>query len=364
MLTNRLILCSLLSLSLVTPLAALADSQCANSGKRELHFVFENDVFAEKLGLTKSDRWYTNGVKAIAKIKRDAPPWWYSKTWETLAENNPLTKQAPTEKNGIKPYCMEYGFTLGQMMYTPMNIKQSAPQVNDRFWGGWLYFGTILQSRPKIRENAARGELETFELDIGVVGPLSLAQQAQKTVHALIGAPTPAGWNNQLKSELGIQTTYSRAFTVQQAHNDLLGFDLAAHYGFGLGTLFDYVNAGATIRIGNNLSGAPVGTIENPSLMAFEQPDNRAYFLARIDAKASFHNTFIDGSIFRRDPHPSSVRSKPLVLQATVGMVVESKTYALHRFAFLFSRRSAEFNTPPGAASMQNFGTILMQVDF
>mgnify|MGYP003384551099 CR=1 FL=1 len=352
----------LLSIMLVSlasqAMPALAEqsssTDCQNPAlaKRELHLVFENDVFAEKLGLSKSDRWYTNGVKAIAKINHDEPPWWYSKSWEKLTQKD--ANQA----------CMEFGITFGQMMYTPMDIKQSAPQINDRFWGGWLYVGTLLQSRPRLRDAAARGDLETFELDVGVVGPLSLAQQSQKTVHALIGAPTPAGWHNQLKSELAIQTTYSRAFTFKQAHNNLLGFDLAAHYGFGLGTLFNYANAGATIRIGNNLSGAPVGTIENPSLMAFEQPANRAYVLARVDAKASLHNTFIDGSLLRQAPHASNVRSKHLVLQATVGLVIESKSLAVHRFAFLFNRRSAEFNTPPGAASLQNFGTMLLEVDF
>lgn len=336
------------------PGLSLAGSECENNSphKRELHLIIENDVFAEKLGLQKSDRWYTNGIKAIAKINREHPPWWYSKSWETLTRKDPGT------------HCTEFGFTIGQMMYTPMDIKQAAAQPNDRFWGGWLYFGTLLQSRPRQKDRADRDQMETFELDIGVVGPLALTQQAQKTVHAFIGAPTPHGWGNQLKNELAVQTSYSRAFTYSRAKNNTLGYDLGFHYGFGFGTLFDYVNAGATLRIGNQLSGAPVGTIENPSLMAFESRANRAYLLARLDARAYAHNTFLDGSLVRRDPHPSQVRSKPLVLQATLGLVLECESCALHRFAFLFNRRSAEFNTPPGAASYQNFGTMMLEVDF
>jgi lipid A 3-O-deacylase len=178
------------------------------------------------------------------------------------------------------------------------------------------------------------------------------------------GSPTPEGWHNQLKNEIGVQVTYTRNFTFKEAHNNLLGFDLAAHYGFAAGTLFDYVNAGATIRVGNNLSGAPVGTIENPSLMAFEKPDNRAYLLARLDVRAQAHNTFVDGSVLRRDPHVSYVHSKAIIVQATVGVVLEAKSWSTHRFAFLFHRRSSEFNTPPGAARMQSFGTMMMEVDF
>ncbi len=352
---RHFLLISLLSLPLLATAApAMQDPACENTtpGKRELHLIFENDVFSEKLGLAHSDRWYTSGVKAIGKINRSDPPWWYSASWEKIAgkDNN--------------QYCMEYGFTLGQMMFTPMNIRVGDPQPNDRFWGGWLYVGTLLQSRPKLRADAKRGDVETFELDIGVVGPASLAQQSQKGVHALIGAPTPEGWHNQIKNELGVQVTYTRNFTFKEAHNNLLGFDLAAHYGFAAGTLFDYVNAGATIRIGNNLSGAPVGTIESPSLMAFEKPDNRAYLLARLDVRAQAHNTFVDGSILRRDPHVSYVHSKAIIVQATVGVVLEAKSWSTHRFAFLFHRRTSEFNTPPGAARMQSFGTMMMEVDF
>jgi lipid A 3-O-deacylase len=175
---RHFLLISLLSLPLfATAAPAMQDPACENTtpGKRELHLIFENDVFSEKLGLAHSDRWYTSGVKAIGKINRSDPPWWYSAGWEAMAGKD------------SNQYCMEYGFTLGQMMFTPMNIRVGEPQPNDRFWGGWLYVGTLLQSRPKLRADAKRGDMETFELDIGVVGPASLAEQSQKGVHALIG---------------------------------------------------------------------------------------------------------------------------------------------------------------------------------
>lgn len=342
----------LMALSVQASAATAADCKAARGDKRELHVIVENDLFAEKLGLAPSDRWYTSGVKFMGKINQQEPPWWYSKTWETL------TIKPPGE------YCMEYGFTLGQMMYTPADIRQAGPQVNDRYWGGWLYLGTIIQSQPRRQRQERRDELETFELDIGVVGPWALGEQSQKAIHKLIGSPMPEGWKQQLRNEIGIQTTYLRALTWRQTQLDWLHADLAAHYGFGAGTVFNYVNAGATLRFGNNLSGAPVGTIEMPSLLAFENPTNRFYVLARVDARYWLHNTFVDGSLLRSDPHNSTIRARHIVLQATLGLVLETRQRSLRSLAFLFHRRSAEFNSAPGQAKYQNFGTLMLELDF
>ncbi len=316
----------------------------------EVHLLVENDLFAEKFGLAHSDRWYTSGVKSMVKINRDKPPPGYSKTWEALVDKDP------------NAYQVEYGFTMGQMIYTPGNIRTALPQPQDRFWGGWLYLGTVLQTHPKAQSPA--DGMDTFELDVGVTGPWSLAQQSQKTIHAIIGAPTPVGWNNQIKSELGVQTTYLHQRRLRRAQRGPLSFDLSGHYGFGLGTMFDYLNAGLTLRIGNNLEEAPAGTIDMPSLMAFGERANRAYLLARFDARASYHNTFIEGSFFRGKPHDTEIHAKRLIGQATLGLVVESATSRFHRAAFLFSRRSREFNNPPGSQSVQSFGTLMLQMEF
>ncbi|WP_338845352.1 lipid A deacylase LpxR family protein [Massilia sp. W12] len=315
---------------------------------KEVHLLVENDLFAEKVGLSKSDRWYTSGVKLIYKPEHEHPP--FIGLLEALSSKK------------RSDYQMEYGFTLGQMMFTPSDISQSAPQPHDRYWGGWLYFGTILQAQPcDARE---LGRMSTMELDVGMLGPWSLAQQSQKAIHKLVGAPMPNGWNNQLKSELGFQFSFNHQRRIRQAQRGPLSFDLIAHAGFGIGTMFDYVNGGLTLRIGNNLEEAPVGSIEMPSLMSFGERANRAYLLARIDSRYSVHNTFLQGSMWRAKPHESDVRAKSFTTQATLGVVVESREWRMHRLAFLFNRRSAEFNNQPGTQSVQNFATVMVQMDF
>jgi len=39
-------------------------------------------------------------------------------------------------------------------------------------------------------------EFRGFEITVGVVGPPSLAEQSQRTVHKLIGVTDPKGWDH------------------------------------------------------------------------------------------------------------------------------------------------------------------------
>ena len=199
----------------------------------------------------------------------------------------------------------------------------------------------------------------------GFIGPLSMARQAQDIVHRAIDVYLPRGWGNQLRTEFAVQATYSRSKRITATpRKDVVGLDFASHYGFGLGTLFDYVNAGLTARFGYGLDDAPLGTIESPSLGGFADRGNRAYWLLRLDAKRSFHNTFIDGSLFRRAPQDSLVERRPVLLQATLGAVLELEAFPIRRIAFLLHRRSAEFNVPSGIAPIQTFATVQLEVPF
>jgi lipid A 3-O-deacylase len=324
---------------------------CKDDGTtRGLHILFENDLFSERLGIGKSDRWYTNGIKGMITLKEGCKPIWLYGELSTLIGWEPANK-----------YDVRIGHTIGQLMFTPQDITNPTAQSSDRFWGGWLYAGTIIQRRPKDQTR----ELETFELDYGFVGRLSLAEQAQKLVHRTFNFDTPVGWHNQLRSEVAVQATYLRAVELKPVGNKTgLEGDLIGHYGFALGTLFDYANAGITARLGYGLSDAPVGSIEMPSLEGFSKRGDRAYVLARIDAKAVAHNTFIDGSLFRRDPHGSSVDRKPLVVQGTLGIVKEFEKSIVRRLAILFHRRTAEFHMPTGSASIQTFGTVFVEFSY
>ncbi len=334
-----------------------AQNEDANH-RQSHHFLLENDAFDEKLGLHASDRWYTNGIKVIdTEAPKNAPAGLHC--W--------LPDLLDWFGAGDK-YRYEFGWALAQQMFTPQQIQVSASQPNDRFWGGWLYVGAIVQ-RHIVDDNRSVTRSEILEVDYGVVGPMSLAELFQKGIHGLIGAQQPQGWSNQLRNEPGMQVTYLDSQRVGGVHtfDGGLQTDLTMHRGFNVGTLFDYGNAGLTWRWGKGLEQGPIGTIESPTLGDLGRTSQRWYFLARIDAKLVAHNTFIDGSILRNAPYDSSVHSKPGVLQGSIGGVYEFATGPARewRVSFLLHRRTPEFNVPAGpAAPTQTYGTLAIERGF
>src|SRR3990170_3742409 len=75
-------------------------------------------------------------------------------------------------------------YSLGQEMFTPERIEERALIEDDRPYAGWLYGGIGL-----ISENGDR--LDNLELNVGVVGPASLADKTQIEYHKLIDVDVP-----------------------------------------------------------------------------------------------------------------------------------------------------------------------------
>src|SRR2546430_7064985 len=54
-----------------------------------------------------------------------------------------------------------FGYTVGQNIYTPRNIRSSIALTYDRPYAGWLYFGMILQrqDRKSTRLNSSHSQI-------------------------------------------------------------------------------------------------------------------------------------------------------------------------------------------------------------
>jgi hypothetical protein len=330
---------------------ALMDSEHVVGHK----LLIENDMNSggDFLSGEKSDRWYTSGIKLITMLREDTRPHWLSNTLPGFAC-----------WWGSK-YDFQFGYVLGHMMYTPSDILNPYPQVNDRFWSAWAYIGTIVQFRDK---NDPR-TLQTFEFDVGITGRPALAEPLQKTIHRAIGSPQPRGWDNQLKTELAVNMTYLGMHKVfgdaspLPLLGDSLKWDATVHGGFALGTVFDYVNAGVTLRIGNSLAGEPIGTIEVPSLGGGDRwEQGNWYAFVRFDQRATVYNVFLDGSLVRSDPHASTIKSNNTSYFINRGITYESSKN--NRWTLTFNRRSREFNAPPSDRGVHSFTTFVWEHRF
>src|SRR5471030_3091392 len=79
-------------------------------------------------------------------------------------------------------------------MYTP-TYDSDAPLIGERSYAGWLYGrGDVVGATSTMRRDLA--------LTVGVTGPASLAEFAQKRVHGVnASARKPLGWEYQLPTE-------------------------------------------------------------------------------------------------------------------------------------------------------------------
>ena len=246
-------------------------------------------------------------------------------------------------------------FSIGQNMFTPADIERRDLITNDRPYAGWLYVSAAFH-------NKDYRHLDTVELQAGVVGPLSLAEEAQDLVHELRGIDKANGWDNQLENEPGIAIIYehkNRIITPQKFAG--LGFDAITHAGGALGNVFTYANAGLEMRFGWNLptdfgtsmirpggdTNAPADT-KDPRYRETGHGFSLHAFGAAT-GRLVFRDIFLDGNTFT-DSH--SVDKEFLVGDFILGasLIIDSV-----KLSYAQVLRTREFE---GQDSGHNFGSI------
>lgn len=317
-----------------------------------LSLYFENDLF------TDSDQQYTNGIRASwvsPEINNfiDDPliPQWLRSANRRLTHLDP--EPAPFERDPRHHLVV----TLGQQMYTPKDRERTTLDPDDRPYAGWLYmgFGYHTQTRHK---------LKSFEFNLGVVGPWSLAEESQNFIHDLRGLERFEGWDNQLHNEPGIQLIYERKQRLFHGGIiDNIQHDLIGHVGGSLGNVATYLNTGAEYRIGYMLPhdfgtsalrpGGDNSTPGNGDPRFYDQWGIHAFL--SLDGRWVMRDIFLDGNTFR-DSH--SVDKRPLVGDAALGVAA---TYDRWKLSLARYYRSQQFEEQEGG---HKFGSISLSYSF
>jgi hypothetical protein len=212
------------------------------------------------------------------------------------------------------------GFALGQSMFTPEDTKLAQPDQRDRPYAGWLYgsFGVVSEVKDR---------LDLFDIEIGVVGPSSLAEKTQKFVHrSITNSQDPKGWKFQLHDEPGLILTYQRKWRrLYERTVNGLGVDVTPYAGGNLGNVLTQAVVGATLRIGYDLPADYGPPRIRPSLTGADyflpQHDFGFYLFAGAEGRAVARNIFLDGNSFRDSRH---VEKLPFVgdIQYGVAMTI------------------------------------------
>jgi lipid A 3-O-deacylase len=331
---------------LVTSLGAAA--QAPPSPQETVHFLtYEND------SRFFTDRFYTSGVQFSVKHSTDTRGAFARRLTESMCRlarcdaGKAFTSQA----------------NVGQLMYTPRNIKLAEAQPFDRPWAGMLYYEqTYAFLSPDQRA------LTTFSGQIGVTGRASLAEPAQKAFHHLLDRPQPQGWDNQIGGSLGVMLSAEKRRARESLSFDLpskVRFNTATYWRVAAGNIQTYAAAGVAVVIGKDLppvSPPPPG-IGNKVAGAGERkastftsclaPWVQCTSFGSIEGRVVAYNVFLDGRLFSHDPN---VQPRTFVYDVVFGTRFDfpgtrTRSHGPWFAQVKVSRRSPEFRSPLGVPS-------------
>lgn len=341
-----------------TFLSAQGQAQTRSGTAGEYRLSWENDEFLPQVG-DRTDRFYTNGLR----LERLAPP---AQSDRRLLPGISHPDWCLLCGGAIKRAEVNTGYAIGQSMYTPEDISVVAPQRNDRPWGGFLWVSRIARANHEERSLKAQRQ-DRIEISLGIVGPASLAGEAQRWWHRdIVSAQRPEGWHNQLRNEPVVQLRYDAALRWPRKEGGLA--DVVPRIRANVGNALTSVETDLTVRIGYNLTGFgihSVGPDSSPSPAA-ESVTGRTNDLVRGGwrpsfnlfvrggAKAIAHNIFLDGNSFARNE--IDIRRKPFVSEFAAGFELRLWRLAL---TYQVVRRGSEFSRQKlGDAPPQKYGSF------
>jgi hypothetical protein len=301
-------------------------------------FEFENDFFST------TDRHFTHGTKLNYVTNERAP-----------GINDPIAMAAAYVPFFPKNARARASYSLGQNMYTPSDITREELLPNDRPYAGWLYAGFGL-----VAENPEKNRIDNLEIDIGVVGPWSKADKTQKQWHRWFDYDDPKGWDNQIKNEPGIIILFERQQRLAKMDLPMgLEWEFVPSFGFAAGNVMTYASAGATLRIGDDLSvdyGPPRIRPSMPTGGFLRRHEGfNWYMFAALGGRAVARNIFLDGNTFS-DSH--SVDKRYLVGDLQAGVAVQYESW---RVAYTHILRTKEFDSQD---TPDRFGALSISYQF
>ena len=199
-------------------------------------------------------------------------------------------------------------YQIAQGMLTPENI--------DLPYSGLLLWKV---SQYAFDENVT----DKLSLTLGMVGPVSLAEQTQKAVHKIGGATEPLGWHHQLENEPVFKLGVSRKWRlINGSFSKSVEYDVVGAGELGLGNLASHLDAGVTFRFGSQLSRTfPAVTVlpgrEVNPLVGTER--RTYYFFISALGRYVANNIVIDGNTFR-DSHSVSLEHGQNIYSAGVSV--------------------------------------------
>ncbi|GBE06384.1 MAG TPA: lipid A deacylase LpxR family protein [Nitrospirae bacterium] len=309
-------------------------------------FYFENDLF------NGTDSQYTNGVK-LSIISPDLSP--HAHDGQLPRRVMEFVHKIPFIGESPPNYTHKVEFAIGQNMYTPSDTGKFELIENDRPYAGWTYISTAYHRKNEAKD--IMSFMDTVEIQLGIVGPESYAEETQKLVHELRDLDQPNGWDNQLKNEPGLVIVFERKWLFHPVDTEKFGYSAITHAGVAVGNVHTYLNAGLELRLGWNIPrDFGVSLIRPAGSTRLEIGDTFMIFaFGAVNGRAVARDIFLDGNTFT-DSH--SIAKNYFVADIAGGLAVNYKKFIITWTQVL---RTKEFK---GQKNEHSFGAIAISYSF
>ena len=328
--------------------AAVASSPAAARGDSSdrLTLIEENDSF-----VAYQDKHYTQGLLASYLT----PDLYADSGWSGVFKPFDLI-------DSLLPFDMGHGerirrasVGLGQSLFTPANLHFTVPDPDDRPYGAWL-FGVL-----RLLEENDAWFLQALELQLGVVGPAALGQEAQNTIHHVLEQPLGDGWLYQIRNEPGLVLSYDAQWRALVQRWGQWTVDVMPAAGVTVGNIFTYADVGGMLRIGQNILVDYGPSRIRPAISGGDffnlrrsEAELGFYFFGSAQERVIGRNIFLDGNTYEPSAH---VQKNWQVLDLSAG----ASLYWVHslRIDFVYTVRQEEFTTQQAPDTFGNINLAL-----
>ena len=343
---------------------------------RGLTARLENDLFAD------TDQNYTNGVAftavshdMIGKLRPECLPAPVRLQAELIRYLNPGFWSDADNPAHAQNVVVKFG----QAMFTPKDFARTDLITDDRPYAGLLYIGMSWNRRTHETQSEIE-MLDTREITLGVIGPMSLARQTQNIIHNIKAIDKFEGWSNQLGNEPALQMALDQKFKTYQGPGAIApGFSAGfiRSLGLQLGNIETSATAGIEGRIGWNIpndfgtypirpgaenrppSAASVHGDDGKDLQYLTRPKAGIHLFGTVETKLVLHDFSLDGNLFQSS---HSVTRRPWIAQAAVGLSAQSPA-AGHgvKLALMRVWRTREFEEQGPSHA---YGSVSLSIEF